>query len=181
MELIWYLDRASGLVAYPALYLAVLTGIFYNARAFGSFHEAARRIHVELSVFAVLVTLLHGILGALDSWLVLTGQVPEPAYSTRYLLAGVGVGVGALLVLLVSIVGFLDARRFDRPWGPRVVHAFAYAGFAFATVHAAALGTDVLGLIRPTIAATTAFLVYVLLLRLLTQRGHLEASAEAGQ
>ncbi|MFB6184693.1 MAG: hypothetical protein ABEI96_09085 [Haloarculaceae archaeon] len=169
--LVWYLDRGAAIVAYPSLYLAVLTGIFYNTESFGPLYDAARRVHIEVSVFATLVTLLHAALGVLDTWLVVTGQVPDPAYSLAYLLAGVGVGAGALLLLLVAVLGFLDARRFQRPWGPRVVHAFAYGGFAFGTIHAAAVGTDVTGLIAPLLVPTTAFLVYVLLLRGVVQYG----------
>ena len=180
MEVVWYLDRAAALVAYPALYAAVLTGIFYNTRAFGRLHEAARRVHVEVSVFATLVTLLHGALGVLDTWLVATGQVPPPSYSTGYLLGGVAVGAGALGLLVVAVLGFLDAGRFDRPWGPRVVHAFAYGGFAFGTLHAVAVGTDVTGLVPPLLGATTAFLVYVLLLRALADHGLLSVDDSVG-
>lgn len=168
---VWFLDRAAALVTYPALYLAVLTGILYNTESFGVLHEAARRVHVELSVFAMLVTLLHGAIGVLDAWLVVSGSVPAPSYSMPYFLGGVGVGVGALLLLVVAVLGFTDARRFERPWGPRVVHSFAYAGFAFGTVHAAAIGTDVVGLIRPLLGPSLAFLAYVLALRVLVLRG----------
>lgn len=168
--LVWYLDRAAALVAYPGLYLAVLTGILYNTKEFGVLNDAARRIHIELSVFAMLVVLIHAGLGVLDAWFVATGQVPQPAYSMTYFLAGCAVGVGALLMLVVAVLGFADAGRFRGTWGPRVVHGFAYAGFAFATVHAAAIGTDVMGLIRPVLGTTTAFLVYVLLLRFVVLR-----------
>ena len=168
--IVWYLDRAAALVAYPSLYLAVLTGVFYNTEAFGVLHDAARRLHVELSVFATLVTLLHAGLGILDAWFVTAGQVPQPAYSLPYFLAGCAVGVGALVTLVVAVLGFADAGRFRGTWGPRLVHGFAYAGFVFATVHAAAIGTDLLGLITPVLAPTTAFLVYVLVLRVVVLR-----------
>lgn len=181
MEVIWYLDRGAALVAYPALYLAVLTGILYTARSFGPLYRLARKIHIEVSVFAMLVTLLHGVLGALDTWFIVTGSAPHPAYSTAYLLAGVVVGVGALQVLVVAVLGFLDTKRFDRPWGPRVVHAFAYGGFAFATIHAAAIGTDVAGLVRPVFGPALAFLAYVLLLRLLAANGRLSTPATTKQ
>jgi len=69
------------------------------------------------------------------------------------------------------VLGFTDAKRFERPWGPRVIHSFAYAGFAFGTIHAAAIGTDLPGLVRPLLGPSVAFLVYVLLLRLLMLRG----------
>jgi hypothetical protein len=169
--IVWYLDRGAALVTYPSLYLAVLTGIFYNTESFGILHEAARQVHVELSVFAMLVTLLHGVLGVLDTWFIVTGQAPEPTYSLSYFLGGVVVGVGALLLLVVAVLGFTDAKRFERPWGPRTVHAFAYAGFAFGTIHAAAIGTDMAGLARPLLGPTVLFLAYVLLLRGLVVRG----------
>jgi len=169
--IVWYLDRGGALVAYPALYLAVLTGILYNTESFGVLHEAARRVHVELSAFAMLVTLLHAGLGVADAWFVLTGQVPAPAYSMPYFVGGLAVGVGALLLLVVAVLGFTDAKRFQRPWGPRAVHSFAYAGFAFGTIHAAAIGTDMAGLIRPLLGPSLMFVVYVLLLRVLVLQG----------
>lgn len=171
MELLWYLDRAAGLLAYAALYVAVLSGVFYNARAFGWVHDAARRIHVEVSVFALVLMFLHGLFGLADTWLVVAGATPRPAYGVSYLLVGVGVGIGALLVVLVAVLGFLDARRFERPWSPTVVHGFVYAGFAFATVHAAAVGTDIVGFVRPAVIGAGTFVVYALLLRTLARNG----------
>ena len=170
-QLIWLLDRGAALITYPLLYLAVFTGILYNTDSFSVLHDAAQRVHIELSVFAMIVTLLHAGLGVLDAWFVITGQVPAPAYSMPYFIGGVAVGVGALLMLVVAVLGFTDAKRFQRPWGPRVIHSFAYAGFAFGTIHAAAIGTDMTGLVRPLVAPSVAFLAYVLLLRLLVLRG----------
>jgi len=179
-QLVWLLDRGAALVAYPALYLSVLTGIFYNTEAFGTLHEAARWVHIEVSVFATLVTLLHAGLGILDAWFVLSGQAPPPAYSTSYFLGGVVVGVGALFLLVVAVLGFTDAGRFDRPWGPRVVHSFAYGGFTFGTIHAAAIGTDLSGLVVPLLGPSMMFLAYVLLMRLFVLRGN-GLVAPAGQ
>lgn len=171
MELVWYVDRAAGLVGYAVLYLAVLTGILYEERAFGVLHDAARRVHVEVSVLAVLVMGLHAVVGVIDTWLVVSGAAPSPAYSNAYLLAGGVVGAGSLLLVVVAVLGFLDARRFERPWTPRVVHAFAYGGFAFATIHAVAIGTDFVGIVRPGLVAALAFLGYVLVLRLVSRLG----------
>lgn len=169
--IVWYLDRGAALVTFPSLYLAVLTGILYNTESFGVLHDAARRVHIEVSVFAMIVTLLHAGLGVLDAWFVVTGEVPAPAYSMPYFLGGLAVGAGALAMLVVAVLGFVDPKRFERPWGPRAVHSFAYAGFVFGTIHAAAIGTDLTGLVRPLLGPSVAFLVYVLLLRLLVLRG----------
>lgn len=168
---LWYLDRATALVAYPALYLAVVTGIPFNAPAFGAIHVAARRVHLEVATFALVVTIAHGVLGLADAWVVATGQVPAPAYPMPYFVGGVVVGAGALAMVVVATLGFLDARRFRRPWGPRVVHAFAYGGFAFATVHAVAIGTDVGHLARLGIVVGSGFVVYLLLVRLADEVG----------
>ena len=173
MGLVWLLDRATGLLGYAALYLAVLTGILYNARSFGALTDAARRTHVEVSVFALFVLLAHGVLGAVDAWLVTAGAAPVPTYGVGYLLGGVTVGVGATLLLVVGVLGFADARRFERPWSPRVVHAFTYGAFAFGTIHAAAVGTDLVVLARPALVAGSVFLAYALALRTVARHGDL--------
>jgi hypothetical protein len=165
MELVWLLDRATALVAYPLLYAAVVTGIFYNTRSFGPLFRLAQRVHVPVSVLALVVTAGHVALGVADTWLVVQGVVPQPNYSTPYLLAGVVVGAGSTLLVAVAVLGFLDARRFPRPWGPRVVHAFAYGGYAFATVHAVAIGTDVVGLSRSLVLLGVTFVAYLLVVR----------------
>lgn len=168
---VWYLDRATALLAYPTLTLAALTGVFYNTRAFGNLHLAASRVHIEIAVLAMLFTLAHGAVGVLDTYYVVTGAAPPPSYSIPWFLAGGLVGAGALVLLVVAVLGFLDPRRFARPWGPRVVHAFAYGGFAFGTLHAAAIGTDLTGLIKPALGAALAFVLYALVWRALIEHG----------
>lgn len=178
MELVWYLDRATALIAYPALYVAVLSGIFYNTRVFGLLHEAARRVHIEASVFATVMMLLHWVIGVVDTWFVVSGQVPAPDYPMTYFVGGVVVGGSGLFVLLVAILGFVDPRRFERPWSPRVVHAFAYVGFAFATIHMVAIGTDIGPLVRTLLIASLGFLVYVLALRGFAVAGGLDLTGD---
>jgi len=166
--LVWYLDRAAGLVAYPTLYLAALTGVLFNARQFPTARAVARGVHYELAALAVVTMVIHGAVGLLDTWYVVDGQAPAPPFGVPYLVAGVAVGIGALFVLVVAVLGFVDPRRFERPWSPQVVHAFAYLGFGFATVHVAAVGTDVVGLVRPLVVPSVGFLALVLALRALT-------------
>lgn len=165
--MLWYLDRATALLAYVALYLAVVTGIPYNAPGLGALHQFARRSHIQVAVFAMLVTLGHAAIGLVDAALVVVGEVPPPPYPMAYFVGGVVAGGGALVLVVIAVLGFLDARRFRRPWGPQVVHAFAYAGFAFATIHAVAIGTDVGPLARLGVVVGVAFIGYLLILRLL--------------
>jgi len=164
--LIWYLDRATAIVAYPALYAAVVSGVLFNTPAFGVLHRVARKHHITVSMFATIMLLVHGILGVVDSWLVVSGQVPAPSYSLTYFIAGSLVGVTALCIIIVAVMGFLDPRRFTRPWTPRVVHAFAYGGYVFATIHTAAIGSDVGFTERLMLLSGLGFIAYLLVLRM---------------
>lgn len=170
---VWVLDRATGLVAYPLLWLAVVSGVFYSrkARSFGRLHRVARDWHVEVAVLATAVTLVHGLLGLVDAAKYLSGVVPDPAYPTPYFAAGVVVGTGSFLLVVVAALGFLDARRFAPPWDARAVHAFAYLGFGLGTVHAVAIGTDVGSLLRPAMLAATLFVGYAVAIRTVERRG----------
>lgn len=162
---VWYLDRAAAIVAYPALYAAVVTGVLFNTPAFGVFHRVARKYHISVSVFATIMLLVHGVVGVVDSWFVVAGHVPAPPYPTWYFVAGSLVGATALFVIIVAVVGFVDPKRFSRPWTPGVVHAFAYGGFVFATIHAAAIGSDVRTAERLVFLVGLGFIAYLLVLR----------------
>lgn len=176
---LWLLDRATALISYGALFLATVTGILYSprtAKRFGIAHRAALKVHVPIAVFALMMMLVHGVLGSLDTWKVYTGASPAPKFGVTYLLIGVAVGVIALGLVIVAALGFMDPRRFSRPWTPRLVHALAYSGFGFATVHVVAVGTDITGYVQSAVFAAAAFVVYVLVMKLLVNKGYPEAS-----
>lgn len=163
--ILWYLDRGSALVAYGALWLAAMTGVFHNARDMGALHRAARALHTPASVLASAAVLGHVALGTIDSALLLLGVVPHPSYSDAWFLGGVVIGIASLLLLVTAVLGFLDARSFPRPWDARTVHLFAYGGFAFASLHAIALGSDVAAWAVSAVVAASLFLVVALALR----------------
>ncbi|MHB8604852.1 MAG: hypothetical protein ACYDCK_06305 [Thermoplasmatota archaeon] len=171
MLAVWYLDRASGLTAYFLLWLAVFTGIFYNATSFEGAYRASNRLHTPVSWLSAAALALHVAVGTLDSAFVLLHTVPQPAYSYAYFVVGDLVGAGGLVLVVVSILAFVDPKRFKRPWDPKVVHAFAYGGFLFATYHAVALGTDLTGFAVLGVLGGTLFLLYVLILRFVGERG----------
>ncbi|MGA9400431.1 hypothetical protein [Haladaptatus sp.] len=161
---LWYLDRASALVLFPALWLTVLTGIFFTARGFGLIHRLSRRIHIELAVFGIGMMAVHAIVGTVDAWLVVDGSAPAPNYPLSLFLAGVGVGAVSLVVLVLATLGFLEPRRFDNPGA---VHALAYGGFAFGIIHAVAIGSDMTGLLGQLVVGSVVFVILALALKLL--------------
>ncbi|MFA5943856.1 MAG: hypothetical protein WC876_05245 [Candidatus Thermoplasmatota archaeon] len=170
MEWVWYVDRGTALVSYPVLLLAAFTGIAAAVPAFGPLHRAAKKHHTAVSVLSALVLFLHAGFGVADTLIVATGNAPVPGYGIGFLIAGAAVGVGAFIILIVATLAFLDPRRFERPWSPRVVHAFAYAGFALATIHAAAIGTDVDWWMAQVAAAALGLLAVLALARLVPSR-----------
>lgn len=176
---LWFADRATALLAYPALVLAAFTGIAHSAKSRGFLHRWARAYHTYVSLLAVLLVLAHGGLGAWDAYVVARGQVPEPSYGLAFFLAGTAIGIGALFLTVVATLAFLDAKRFTRPWSPRLVHAFAYAGFAFATVHAVAIGTDMRPFAAQFAAGVSAFLALAVVSRWLRERAKAPAAAKA--
>lgn len=172
MEWVWFMDRGTALLSYPTLVLAAFTGLAAAVPAFGALHRAGKRSHTPVSVLAMIVLLLHAGFGTADIAIVATGGAPVPAYGLAFLVVGAAVGLGAFIVLVVATLAFLDPRRFERPWSPRVVHALSYAGFALATVHAAAIGTDVAWWMAQAAAAGLGLLAVLTLARLLpTRRG----------
>lgn len=165
MMWLWLADRSTGLVAFATLWFAALTGIAYNARSWGFLHKLARAAHVPASTLASVTLLMHVALGSFDAWLVLSRQVPHPKFSDAWLVIGVLIGLSAFLLIVTAVVGFLDAKRFKRPWDPRTVHLFAYGGFAFAMVHAFAVGTDMKLFVASGVVASVIFVVIALALR----------------
>lgn len=171
MEWLWYLDRASGLVSYATLYVAVLSGVFYDTREFGFVTRLSRRFHIRIAVLSTMLFLFHATVGLVDAGLVVTGGVPAPPFPMWYFVASVVVGGEGLLLLVVAVLGFVDARRFERPWTPRIVHALAYGGYTFATIHMFTIGTDLDPTFRRVVMASVALLVVSLVCRLLAEVG----------
>lgn len=165
MGWLWLADRGSGVAAYVALVASAFTGIAYGAQSWGPVYRWARAVHNGVSYTTVGLLLLHAGLGAVDTLLVTGGQSPAPGYGTPFLLAGVAVGLGALVLTLVATLAFADPKRFERPWKPGLVHALAYGGFAFATLHAAAVGTDVRDVAVQLVAAVGFLLAATVLFR----------------
>lgn len=137
----WYADRASGLLAFAALYAAVVTGVAYRAKSFGRFHAFALDYHLDIAALAVFLGAIHGVVGAIDAIFLGVGLAPAPSYSMWWFAGGVVAGLLAAWLLVVAVLGFLDPGRYA--WSPLVVHALAYAGFVVAAVHVVAVGSDV--------------------------------------
>jgi predicted ferric reductase len=142
-QFFWVLARISGLSAYAALAIALVTGIALrtavldwlgNNRAVRSLHEFTTVLWVPLAALHVLSLLLDTTarIGIIDVFV--------PFHSSYGTLA---IGIGALsldLFVAVTVAAYLKRRMPKDVW--LWVHRLAYFAFALVFLHAVLSGTD---------------------------------------
>jgi sulfoxide reductase heme-binding subunit YedZ len=171
-QFFWVLARVSGLSAYAALAIALVTGIALRSavldwlgsnRAVRSLHEFTIVLWVPLAVLHLLSLLLDTTarIGIADVFL--------PFHSSYGTLA---IGVGALsldLLVAVTVASYLKRRMRKDVW--LWVHRLAYVAFALVFLHAVLSGTD---FSDPAVSAITwgagAALLTLMLARILGGR-----------
>jgi sulfoxide reductase heme-binding subunit YedZ len=168
----WVLARVSGLSAYAALAIALVTGIALrtavldwvgNNRAVRSLHDFTVVLWVPLAVLHVLSLLLDTTarIGIVDVFV--------PFHSSYGTLA-IGVGAVSLdLLLAVTVAAYLKRRMGKEVW--LWVHRLAYVAFVLVFLHAVLSGSD---FSDPVVSAITwgagAALLTLLLARILGGR-----------
>jgi DMSO/TMAO reductase YedYZ heme-binding membrane subunit len=168
-KLWWYVSRASGLVSWMLLALAVLWGLLLSTKALNKSTPASwlLGLHRHLGGLAVVFVLVH--MGAL----MLDHFAP---FSLRDLLipmastwkpGAVAWGVAGFYLLVAIEFTSLLGRRFPKQWWRRV-HMLSFPLFVVATVHLFVAGTERnnQAVIFSTVIVTTVvlFLVVVRLL-----------------
>jgi len=143
---LWYLSRATGIVAAVLAMAALAWGFLFSARATG---ERRRPnwwldLHNWLGGAALLFTLAHIATAFVDSDLGLAAAdlfVPGVASSQRLALSW---GVLATYLFATAVLTSWPRRRFSRrTW--RILHLGSVVGVALAFVHAFQMGTDASG------------------------------------
>lgn len=176
----WFLTRATGIVATVLAVAAVAGGFLFSARATGE----RRRPNWWLDLHnwfggAVLVaTVVHVLTAYLDRDLGLALVdlvVPGAATADRW---AVAFGVVALWTFAVAVMTTWPRRRLSRAtW--RLLHLTSVLGTAFAIVHALRLGSDVGSRAAQVVALVlVAIGVYALSLRLFDAVGRARATPD---
>lgn len=139
----WLLARATGLAAFIALAIAVLSGVALRTSVLDRL--GTNRAWRELHTFATVLWLPLG--GAHLATLLLdrTARIELVdlflPFGVSYGPIAVGLGTIALdLVLLVTITGWLKRRMSQPLWS--AIHRLAYPAFALTFAHAVLSGTD---------------------------------------
>ncbi len=170
-ETLWFLIRASGIVAWLMLTASVLWGIVLATDLFPRWRRGAwltemHRWLAGLTAFFLaghLVTLLadrHMHFGVLDL------LVP---YASSWRPAAIAAGVVALWLFLAVEITALAAKRLPGTWW-RGIHILGYWVFWLTTIHAAFAGTDASRPVYVVSAlAAVALVVFAASYRILTR------------
>ncbi|HKW58184.1 MAG TPA: hypothetical protein VJR46_00270 [Candidatus Dormibacteraeota bacterium] len=142
-QFFWVLARVSGLSAYAALAIALLTGVALrsavldwlgNNRLVRSLHEFTTVLWIPLAALHVLSLLFDA------TARIALVDVLVPFHATYGTLA---IGLGSLsidLLLAVTVAAYLKRRMRKDVW--LWVHRLTYAAFALIFLHAVLSGTD---------------------------------------
>jgi methionine sulfoxide reductase heme-binding subunit len=163
---LWYITRATGLVAMVLLTLSMASGLLSSVRyqrpAWPRFVTIG--LHRNTTLLALAFTVLHVITTAADSFVSIPLQDAVIPFISSYRPLWLGLGAVAFdLMLALTITSLLRTRMSYRSW--RLVHWTAYLCWPVAVLHGLGTGSDtsvrwVLGL---TVACVALALVLALI------------------
>lgn len=159
----WLVGRATGLAAFVALTIAVLSGIALRTSVLDRI--GSNRAWLELHTFGTVLWLplsaLHVIALLVDKTARIAVEDLFIPFGVAYGRVEIGLGTIALdLVLLVTITGFMKRRMPQRLWS--WIHRLSYPAFGLAFAHSILAGSD---FSAPSVSAvmwSVAFAVLVL-------------------
>ena len=145
-DAMWYLSRATGIVAAFLAVAALAGGFLFSARETGTRRRPAwwLDLHNWLGGLTLAFTIAHVVIAYLDRDTGLSlASLFVPGVATTQRLA-VGWGVIATYLFATTVLSSWPRKRFARrTW--RVVHLGSVLAVALALVHAYQMGTDATG------------------------------------
>ena len=147
----WELARASGLAAYTAVCIAVLTGIAPRTQLFGflATNRAVRALHDWTPWIIIPTALTHVVALLLDATARISLVSVFVPFQMTYGQLAIGLGTISLdLLIVVLVTTWLRRAMSNTQW--QWLHRLSYVGFVTMFFHAILSGTD---LTSPLIAA----------------------------
>jgi predicted ferric reductase len=142
-QLVWYVARAGGIVAWALMAGSVIWGLTLSTRALGRRPRPAWLfdLHRFLGGLALVFTAVHVLAVVADSYVHFSlVNVLVPLTGDWHPLAVAWGIVGLYLLLAVELTSLAMARLPRRLW--RRVHMASFVVFAATSVHALTAGTD---------------------------------------
>jgi sulfoxide reductase heme-binding subunit YedZ len=141
--ILWYISRATGVVALLLLTLAVSLGLANAARLHSKRipRFVVNSVHRNASLLAVVFAFLHVATVILDGYVPISVMTAVVPFSSSYKAVWLAFGTVSLdLFLAVLITSLLRKRIGNRVW--RTVHWLAYLSWPDAVIHSVGIGTD---------------------------------------
>jgi len=141
--LIWWAGRASGFVAYIALWLSMMFGLAVSSKGMGGLlpKKLMMDLHQQWTLSAVVATVVHVLLLIFHGESGVTPWAALVPFASARLTGAVGLGTIALFGLL--IVGGSSWLRTQIPYAAwRGIHALAFGTMIIALAHGWTAGTD---------------------------------------
>jgi predicted ferric reductase len=159
-KVLWYVMRASGLVALVLLTLTMVAGIV-NVRRYATPRwprAVIALLHRNVSLLAVVFLGVHVATAVIDTYVSvgwLAAIVPLTSHWDRF---WVGLGTFSVDMMIALVVtSLLRSRLSHRTW--RAVHWLAYASWPLAMAHGLGAGTDSGALWAEAVYAVSALAV----------------------
>jgi sulfoxide reductase heme-binding subunit YedZ len=141
--LLWYLNRATGLVVLALLTVSAVLGLWATGRGGRVVPRfATQAVHRNVALWSVVLLGLHVMTAVVDTYVdIRWWQSFVPWVGASYLPLWLGLGTLSLDVLvLVVLTSLVRTRLRHRSW--RLVHLLAYAAWGVAVAHGLGIGTD---------------------------------------
>lgn len=165
---LWYLTRATGMVALILLTVSVLLGIAATARwqARGKPRFLTQGLHRNISLLVLVVLVIHIVTAELDTFAPVGWISVFIPFASAYRPIWLGLGTAAFdLLVALCLTSVMRARIGYRTW--KAIHWAAYASWPLALVHGLGTGTDAhLGIVQVLTGASLLSVVAALLWRL---------------
>jgi predicted ferric reductase len=172
-KLWWYVSRATGVVAWALLALAVLWGLALSTRALGRKTSAPwlLDVHRFLGGLAVIFTIVHFVTLSFDPWMsseygysISQAFIP---FASEWKPGPMAWGIVAFYLLLaVEFTSLIKNRLPQKFW--RGVHLASYPLYAMATIHLLMAGSDNQNpLLRWSVLATVGAVVFFTVYRII--------------
>ena len=143
VQTMWYITRASGLVAYLLLWLSTAWGLAVSSKILDQLlHRSfTYDFHQYLSLFALGFTGLHILVLLFDGFMPYSVPQILVPFISPYRPVWVGIGViGLYLMALVTVTFYMRSRIGMNAF--RVIHYLSLLGYLGAAVHGIFSGTD---------------------------------------
>jgi sulfoxide reductase heme-binding subunit YedZ len=162
-QALWYLSRATGLVSFLVLSLAVMLGaiIKRNGKVPGLPRFAAVGLHRNATLFALVLLGVHIVTAVVDPYVTIGWAAAVIPFTSSYEPLPLGLGALAIdLTIAVVVTSLLRFRIGLRLW--RAVHWLAYAIWPLAAIHGITAAHDLrTGVLLDVVLATMTAVIIV--------------------